>query len=75
MFEAGLRARFQPIPAEQLARDELFSLTQGKQSVRVYVDAFRMLASQAPSIDSNTLISRFRYGLSPALSTLIAPRL
>ena len=76
-FEAGLRARFQPIAAEELARDKLFSLTQGKQNVRVYVDAFRTLASQAPSIDSNTLISRFRHGLSPSLSTLmiIAPRL
>ena len=43
--------------------------------MRAYVDAFRTLASQAPSIDSNTLISRFRCGLSPSLSTLIAPRL
>ena len=47
---------------------------QGKAHVRAYVDAFRSLAAQLPSVDSGTLISRFRHGLSPTLSLLIAPR-
>ena len=73
-FEAGLRARFQPIAAEELAREKLFALVQGKSNVRAYVDAFRSVAAQLPSVDSGTLISRFRHGLSPALTLLIAPR-
>ena len=66
-FDAGLRARFQPVTTADAARARIFALEQGKHSVNDYVASFRRLAVALPTTDAETLMFQFRRGLHPSL--------
>jgi hypothetical protein len=63
-FEAGLRARFQPITSAEAARAKLFVLVQGRSSINDYVAAFRRLLVSVPNTDADTALFQFLRGLN-----------
>jgi uncharacterized membrane protein YgcG len=64
---AELRTRFQPVNSADTARGKLLTLTQGKQSVHEYVDAFRRLLIRVPSMSNDDRLFQFIRGLRPAI--------
>ena len=66
-FEAGLRARFQPVTTADIARGRMDALRQGKRPVVEYVDAFRRLVGALPLVDVGSLLYNFQRGLAPEL--------
>jgi len=68
-FVAALRQRFQHITTAEMARTKLRQLQQGKSSVADYVAAFRRLLISIPTMDEESQLSQFLYGLRPAIAT------
>ena len=68
-FDAALRARFQPVTTEEIARGRLHSLSQDKSSINDYVSNFRRLIIAIPSMDAASQMFAFVRGLKPALQT------
>ena len=66
-----MKARFQPITAEEVARGRLHELEQGKQSINDYISSFRRIIISIPSMDTNSLMYAFQRGLRPALQVVI----
>jgi hypothetical protein len=64
LFEAGLKARFQPVTSAETARTKLLSLTQGRTSINDYVSTFRRLLLSVPDTDAETLKHLFLRGLN-----------
>ena len=67
----ALRARFQPVNSAESARAKLLSLSQGKQSVNDYIDAFRRLLVRVPTMSDDDRFHQFRRGLRPAIALQI----
>lgn len=70
-FDAGLRARFQPVTTEEVARNRIHSLEQGKLSINEYVALFRRLIVAIPTMDAASQMFQFARGLRPALQLQI----
>jgi hypothetical protein len=76
-FITALEARFQPINSAELARSQLYALTQGKKTINEYVDSFRRLLGRltdaAGQIDmaASDQLQHFRKGLRPAIALQI----
>ena len=66
-MDAGLRARFQPITTEEIARSRLHVLVQGNSSINEYVSNFRRLIISIPTMDAASRLFQFARGLKPAL--------
>lgn len=64
---AELRARFQPVNAEETARRELDALRQGKGTVNEYATRFHQLVAHLPNDGVGTRIFQFRRGLSSSI--------
>jgi hypothetical protein len=71
LFEAGLRARFQPVTSAETARAKLFTLAQGRTSITVYVAAFRRLLAAIPGMDTETQKHVFVKGLNEQIREAI----
>lgn len=69
-FVAALRARFQPVTTEEIARAQLHELVQGRSSINDYVASFRRLIIAIPSMDAATQMFQFLHGLKPSLQTI-----
>jgi hypothetical protein len=67
----ALRARFQPVNSAESARAKLLALSQGKQSVNDYIDAFRRLLVRVPTMGDDDRFHQFRRGLRPAIALQI----
>jgi hypothetical protein len=67
LFSAGLKARFQPITSEELARAKIFAIVQGSSTVHAYVSAFNGLLAALPAQDEATTLHNFLRGLKPAI--------
>jgi hypothetical protein len=67
LFAAGLKARFQPITSEELARAKIFAIVQGSSTVHAYVSAFNGLLAALPAQDEATMLHNFLRGLKPAI--------
>ena len=67
----ALRARFQPVNSAENARTKLLALSQGKQSVNDYIDAFRRLLVRVPTMGDDDRFHLFRRGLRPAIALQI----
>ena len=67
----ALRARFQPVNSAESARAKLLALSQGKQSVNDYIDAFRRLLVRVPTMSDDDRFHQFRRGLRPAIALQI----
>jgi hypothetical protein len=67
----ALRARFQPVNSAENARAKLLALSQGKQSVNDYIDAFRRLLVRVPTMSDDDRFHQFRRGLRPAIALQI----
>jgi len=65
--DRGLRARFQPVTSEEIARNRLHGLEQGKSSINDYVAQFRRLIIAIPTMDAASQIHQFAHGLRPQL--------
>jgi hypothetical protein len=68
---AGMRARFQPVNAEETARRDMDALRQGKDSVNEYTTKFRRLSALLPGETANAQIYQFRRGLVRAIEDRI----
>ena len=69
-FESGLRARFQPVTSEQMARNKLDALEQGKMSINDYVSYFRRLMACVSTMDKASQMHCFVRGLKSSLQTI-----
>jgi hypothetical protein len=67
----ALRSRFQPVNSAENARTKLLALTQGKQSVNDYIDAFRRLLVRVPTMGDDDRFHLFRRGLRSAIALQI----
>jgi uncharacterized membrane protein YgcG len=67
----ALRSRFQPVNSAESARAKLLALSQGKQSVNDYIDAFRRLLVRVPTMSGDDRFHQFRRGLRPAIALQI----
>lgn len=66
-FVEALRARFQPVTTERVARNELSALKQGRSAISVYVARFRTLLGRIPNMDAATQLHQFEQGLNEDL--------
>jgi hypothetical protein len=66
-LQGALRARFQPVNSADTARGKLLALSQGKQSVHEYVDAFRRLLIRVPSMSDDDRLYQFIRGLRSSI--------
>lgn len=71
LFEAGLRARFNPVTSAETARAKLIDLTQGRGTVNDYVASFRRLLIAVPSTDDATILFLFLRGLNSKTRELL----
>lgn len=62
VFEAAVKAEFQPLDSEKAARDKLADLVQTR-SVAAYVGVLRDLALQIPDLSTGDLLHKFTRGL------------
>ncbi|MDR3741048.1 MAG: retrotransposon gag domain-containing protein, partial [Terracidiphilus sp.] len=60
---AALRARFQPVTAARVAREQLDHLQQGNRSVNDYIADFQRLRTQLPSMAEEDALHAFERGL------------
>ena len=66
-LDTGLRARFQPVTSDEVARNKLHALEQGKLSINEYVSRFRQISVLIPGMDAASLMFQFVRGLKPSL--------
>src|SRR5579875_1610755 len=62
-FTAALRARFQPVTAERVARGQLDKLLQGGRHVNDYIAEFHKLRARIPSMSDADALYAFERGL------------
>lgn len=65
---AALRARFQPVTAARLAREQLDRLQQGSRPVNDYIADFQRLHTQLPSMAEEDALYAFERGLRRELA-------
>ena len=65
---AALRARFQPVTASRVAREQLDRLQQGTRSVNEYIADFQRLRTQLPSMAEEDALYAFERGLRRELT-------
>jgi hypothetical protein len=61
---AALRARFQPVTAQRVAREQLRALKQGSRTVNDYIAEFQRLHALLPGMDEADALFAFENGLS-----------
>jgi hypothetical protein len=61
---AALRARFQPVTAARVAREQMRSLRQGSRSVNEYIADFQRLRAQLPDMSEADALFAFEAGAS-----------
>lgn len=64
----ALRARFQPVTSERLAREQLRALRQGSRHVNEYIAEFQRLRALLPDMSEPDALFAFESGLQPALA-------
>ena len=69
--ETELRRRFQPITSEEIARNRLHDLEQGRSSVNEYVAHFRRLVVSIPTMDAASQMHQFVRGLKHSVQTVL----
>lgn len=62
-LEAALRARFQPVTTEEVARAEIFSIVQGPKGVHEYTSQFNHRLAFLPDQDDATTLHHYLRGL------------
>ena len=65
---AALRARFQPVTAARMAREQLDRLQQGSRSVNDYIADFQRLRTQLPTMAEEDALYAFERGLRRELA-------
>lgn len=66
-LSAALRARFQPVTAEQQAQERFFGLQQGGRHINDYIAEFQRLRALLPDTAEKDALFIFKKGLQPAL--------
>ena len=66
-FKAGLRSQFQGTDTYKQAKDRLYGLTQGKDSLQKYTDQFLQLHTIVGDLSERELMFLYERGLKPAL--------
>jgi hypothetical protein len=61
---AALRARFQPVTAARLAREQLRALRHGSRSINDYIADFQRLHAQLPSMAEEDALFAFEAGVN-----------
>ena len=64
----ALRARFQPVTTERVAREQLRVLHQGSRSINEYIAEFQRLRTLLPDMSEADALFAFESGASPAIS-------
>src|SRR3569833_642350 len=59
-----LRTRFQPVTSAELARERLFSISQGKSSVQAYTATFQSLLTHVPTMGMDDRVFVYVRGLN-----------
>jgi len=67
-FASALRARFQPITTERVARQQLDKLTQGNRHINEYIADFNKLRTRIPSMSEADALYAFERGLRPEVA-------
>jgi hypothetical protein len=62
-FATALRARFQPVTTERVAREKLDKLAQGNRHVNEYIADFNKLRARIPSMSEADALYAFERGL------------
>ena len=65
---AALRARFQPVTAARVAREQMDRLQQGSRSVNDYIADFQRLRTQLPTMAEDDALYAFERGLRRELA-------
>jgi len=64
----ALRARFQPITTERVAREQMRALRQNNRHVNDYIADFQRLRAMLPDMSEADALFAFESGLSPAIA-------
>jgi hypothetical protein len=64
----ALRARFQPVTTERVAREQLRALRQGSRNINDYIADFQRLRALLPDMSEADALFAFESGLAPVIS-------
>jgi hypothetical protein len=64
----GLRARFQPVTTERMAREQLRALRQGGRGINDYIAEFQRLRGMLPDMSEADALFAFESGANPAIA-------
>jgi hypothetical protein len=64
----ALRARFQPVTTERVAREQLRALRQGNRGINEFIGDFQRLRALLPDMSEADALFAFESGLNPALA-------